>query len=49
MNYTEDTLIQQMIAQNLERQTGWESVYSCNKYFELGCLLGRASDLDVAV
>jgi len=31
MNYTEDSLVQQITADYLERQLGWKSVYARNK------------------
>ncbi len=30
MNYTEDTLVQQITADYLEQQLGWKSVYAYN-------------------
>ena len=49
-SYTEDTLVQQIAADYLERQLGWESVYAYNREdFGPESLLGRASDRDVVL
>ncbi len=48
--YTEDTLVQQTTAEYLQRQLGWDSVYTYNNEdFGVDSLLGRASDCDVVL
>jgi len=48
--YTEDTLVQQTMADYLEQQLGWESVYAYNdEDFGPDSLLGRASDSEVVL
>ncbi|MGC2048365.1 MAG: type I restriction endonuclease, partial [Gallionella sp.] len=50
MNYTEDTLVQQTTANDLEQQLKWESVYAYNNEdFGPSSLLGRASDREVVL
>ena len=50
MNYTEDTLVQKTMADYLEQQLGWESVYAYNREdFGPDGLLGRASDHEVVL
>ena len=48
--YTEDSLVQQTIADYLELQLGWESVYAHNREdFGQGSLLGRKDDREVVL
>jgi type I restriction enzyme R subunit len=48
--YTEDTLVQQITAEYLRQQLGWESVYAYNNEdFGPDSLLGRASDREVVL
>ena len=48
--YTEETLVQQTVADYLERWLGWESVYAHHtEDFGPGSLLGRASDREVVL
>ncbi|MDA0838198.1 MAG: hypothetical protein O3B01_12500 [Planctomycetota bacterium] len=48
--YTEDTLVQQTMAEYLELQLGWESVYAYNNEdFGPDSLLGRDSDREVVL
>jgi len=48
--YTENTLVQQTMADYLELQLGWESVYAYNdEDFGPDSLLGRASDSEVVL
>ena len=48
--YTEDSLVQQTVAEYMEQQLGWESVYAYNNEdFGPDSLLGRASDRDVVL
>lgn len=48
--YTEETLVQQTVADYLERRLGWESVYAHHtEDFGPGSLLGRASDREVVL
>ncbi len=50
MNYTEDTIVQKTMADHLEQQLGWESVYAYNREdFGPDSLLGRASDHEVVL
>jgi type I restriction enzyme R subunit len=49
-HYSEDTLVQQTTAEYLERQLGWESVYTHNtETFGPTGTLGRASDREVVL
>ena len=49
-SYTEDTLVQQTMAEYMEQQLGWESVYAYNNEdFGPDSLLGRASDREVVL
>ncbi|MCP4696344.1 MAG: type I restriction endonuclease subunit R [Gammaproteobacteria bacterium] len=48
--YSEDALVQQTMAEYLEKQLGWESVYAFNNEdFGPDSLLGRASDREVVL
>ena len=48
--YTEDTLVQQTMADYLERHLGWESVYAYNSEdFGPDSLLGRSSNREVVL
>ena len=48
--YTEDTLVQQITAEYLRQQLGWESIYAYNNEdFGPDSLLGRASDREVVL
>jgi len=48
--YTEDTLVQQITADYLQQQLGWESIYAYNNEdFGPDSLLGRASDREVVL
>jgi type I restriction enzyme R subunit len=48
--YTEDTLVQQITADYLQQQLGWESVYAYNNEdFGPDSLLGRTSDREVVL
>ena len=48
--YSEDTLVQHTMADYLEQQLGWESVYAYNNEdFGPDSLLGRASDREVVL
>lgn len=49
-SYTEDTLVQKTIAEYLERELGWESVWAYNRE-NLGpdSLLGRTSEREVVL
>ena len=48
--YTEDTLVQQTMAEYLESHLGWESIYAYNNEdYGPHSLLGRSSDRDVVL
>ena len=49
-SYTEDVLVQQTMAEYLEQQLGWQSVYAYNNEdFGPDSLLGRTSDREVVL